>query len=239
MMFETNEQIMEKIPSVNSLPSVATTFLRNTANKAMQRGNSQDTSLRIAWGIVKSRFRQKENGEWVARAGSFDSVTYYTFKAEKAEEFVSRTEDGHVLHNYVLSDIWPDLKGTAPEPQVLDEWAAWINDAQPEVDTDHQLFETLKKEHGGNVTLVERAMKFKKGVAKAVKAFVDKGKLIVSLLFDKRYNNHIDKFKGLSVEAAVRRDELTNKWKSGSKLFGFTLAMNMDHLNPRAVKVLT
>lgn len=237
MPWKDDKAILESIPSLKALPSPAVTMYRQAANMSLSRGNSEEASLKIAWAVVKNKFKKAENGNWVARAGAFNETTYYTFSAERAEEFVTRTETGHIIHNYVLTDLWPDLKGTSPTGNLMSEWASWINEEQPEVDVDHQLFEKMKKQYGGNIELVGRAMKFKKGVAKAVSAFIDKGRLVVSLMFDKRYENHIDKFKGVSVEAAVERDALTNKWIKG-KMFGFTLAQNMDPLNARAKRVI-
>lgn len=220
--------------ALNNLPKNVVDFYNKTKERVAQVGSVVDESI-VAWEITKSRFVQTPEGVWVARTSDFQDTTYYTFELQKAEEFISRTEDGEELHNYVLTDIYPDGKGTKPTESLLHKWAAWINESAPEVDTDHSLFDLAKKQFGGQIELVKRALSAKKGIAKAVKAFVENGKLVVSLLFDKRYSNKMNLIRGLSIEAAVKKGE-DGVFEDG-ELFGFTFATNLDPVNPRAVRL--
>jgi len=225
---------MKTPSSLKNLPTGAQKLYVQVAQSQSHKGEAK--ASKIAWGVVKSKFTPAPNGTWVARTDAFQTTKYFTFNATPAEQFVERTEAGNIIHNYILTDLFPDNKGTAPTESMLNTWAAWLNENKPEVDTDHQMFEKMKEQYGGNVGLVERAMRFKKGIAKTVKAFVDKGKLVVSLMFDKRYERHIEKVKGLSVEAAVTVDDNTGEWEDG-KLFGYTLAMNKNPVNSRSIRV--
>lgn len=233
MPYSSNEELPV---SIKKLPQGAQTLYRNAFNSAYKRNSDDTLSAKIAWEVVKKRFKKKENGTWVAKTTDFRETTYYTFEMTPAEEFISRTEDGNIIQNYVLSDILPDELGTSPTEEVLKKWANWINEAKPQIDTDHTLWETVKRTHGGNTGVVKALMMAKQGIAKAVKAVVNGGKLIVSLMFDKRYERHMNRVKGLSIEAGVTRDTNTNKWIDG-ELFGFTLATTQKPANPRAVRV--
>jgi hypothetical protein len=106
---------------------------------------------------------------------------------------------------------------------------------QPEADIDHELFEQAKSLHKGDIEKVSEMLRYKKGIAKAVSARLDKGRAIVSIAFDKRYSNHMSRVKGLSIEAAAETDTSTGKFRKG-KLLGFTLAINDRPANPRAVR---
>jgi cation transport regulator ChaB len=235
MPWDTNEALVRSVPSLKALPDAAISMFRDVANRQLAKGTPEAQAMQTAWGVVKTKFKKMGN-QWVAKSDAFIQTQYYTFEAQPAESFITRSDEGDELHNYVLTDLWPDNAGTAPSEELLQEWAAWINGAQPEADVDHELFNTMTRIHGGDVEMVTRAMRAKRGIAKAVKAVIDKGRLIVSLLFDKRYKNHIPHVKGLSIEAAAVRDTLTNTFTKGS-LLGFTLAVNKNPINPRSVRV--
>jgi cation transport regulator ChaB len=235
MPWKTNEDLVKSVKSVKALPKPAISLFREVANRQLKKGDSEATALKIAWGVVKKRFKQVD-GKWVAKTDAFREITYYEFSAKPAEEFITRSENGVDYHNYILTDIWADSAGTAPTEDLIKKWASWINETQPEVDTDHELFERARRTYGDDVNKVSKIMQAKKGIARAMSAVVDKGRLIVSLAFDKRYKNYVDKIKGLSIEAAATRDKLTNKFVSGD-LLGFTFAVNANPVNKRSVRV--
>lgn len=225
-----------KFQSLSALPKPAQVMFEDSFERARSRGNTESSSAKIAWNVVKKRFK-KQDGVWVAKSGAFQELHYYEFDMTPAEHFVTRSEDGEELHNFVLSDIKPDEFGTAPTVEFLQEWADTINKNQPAVDTDHSLYRTVLQQVGGNIDLVERALRAKEGIAKAVKAFVKNGKLIVSLAFDKRYARHIEKIKGASIEGMFKKDE-QGRWNSG-KFFGLSLLANELPGNPRAKRIIS
>lgn len=232
MLYNENSELPS---AVKVLPSAAQSMFRSSFNTAYERGNGDASSFKIAWAVVKNRFVQ--TGEsWVARAGAFNETTYYTFDATLDKELVTRTKDGHLVQTFILTDNIPDKFGTKPTDTLMAEWAEKLKIEQPELDTDHELFEAVVQKFRGNSEMIARAMKAKKGIAKIIDAVVDKGKLLVKVLFDKRYEKFASKIRGLSIEAENVRNKLTNEWVSGN-LFGATLAVNMEVGNPRAVAV--
>lgn len=234
-MWSTNEEILRSIPALSALPPAAIAVFRSVANRQLEKGDDESMALKIAWGVVKGKFKE-EGGKWTARSGAFVETTFFTFDAQPAESFITRSADGSEVHNYVLSDIWPDGMGTAPTKELLDEWASWINRHQPEADVDHELFNQAIKMYGHDKDRVKKMMDNKKGIAKAVSAVAANGKLMVSLVFDKRYKNHIDSIKGLSIEASTVRDAGSDTSKM-KELLGFTLAVGKSPVNPRARRI--
>jgi hypothetical protein len=221
--------------ALKALPKAAQDLFESVAHSQQAKGQSEASSLKVAWEIVKSRF-VPSGDVWVARTDAFVDTEYFTFEAAPAESFITRTDAGQELHNYILSDVLPDDRGTKPTEELLGEWASYINEFQPEADTDHEIMLKAREMFNSDPEKVKSMVRSKKGIAKAVRAVMKNGQLIVSLAFDQRYTNHISKIKGLSVEAAVVRDKLTNTFKKGD-LLGFTLAMNSRPINSRAIHV--
>ena len=228
--------INSSLPKViKALPVPAQSLYRTAFNKSYENNGSDSIASKVAWTVVKKRLK-KQGTKWVGRAGAFESTQFYTFNTEKDGELVQRT-DGAVVQRYVLSDTLPDNFGTSATEELLQEWAGWINKEQPSIDTDHTLWESAIKEYRGDSKLVARAMKAKQGIARAISAVFEKGRLFVNVLFDKVIDNKvIKKIRGLSIEAGVTTDELTKKWIKGD-LMGFTFAVNRSPSNQRAVQV--
>jgi len=226
---------MNYLNAITSFPDVAQTLFQEVADAQLNKGSSETTANKVAMSVMMNRFELKDE-QYVARSDAFVETKYYTFNAEPAEQLVSRSEDGHLIHTYILSDVNPDLEGKAPTEGLLKKFADFINRATPEVDSDHELFNTMNELHGGDIQAVSRAMSFKKGIAKMVNAVVDAGKLVVSVLFDKRFEKHADKVKGMSLEGAFKFNQITKQWTDGTPL-GATFAMNGEPYNPRSVRV--
>lgn len=226
---------MEIPQSLQSFPEPAKNLFSLVARQQMEKGASEARAMKVAFNVTMGRF-EEVNGQFVARSGAFKEVKLYAFKAERAADFVSRSESGNLVHTYVLSDIHPDKEGKAPSLNLLQKFAKFINESTPEVDTNHELFNEMSRLQNSNIEAVSRAMQFKKGMAKMVDAVVDAGKLVVKVLFDKRYEKHVDSIKGMSLEGAFEYDELTRTWTDGVPL-GATFATSGEPYNPRAVRV--
>jgi hypothetical protein len=224
------------IDAIKALPQAAQDLFNAVAQTSLASGNSEAIANSVAWEIVKSRF-EPVGDVWVARTDAFVDTEYYTFDATPAESFITRTEEGTELHNYMLTDLLPDKFGTAPEnEELMQEWANWLDEQKPELDVDHELFEKAKELFKGDIAKVASMMPSKKGIAKLAGARVRDKKLEVSILFDKRYANYVPKIRGVSLEGAFAVNKLTNKFTKG-KILGLTLAMNYNPGNPRAVHI--
>ena len=220
--------------NLEGLPEGAQRLFDATEQVSLERGNDAPTAQAIAWEMVKSRFTQ-QGDVFVAASDAFQETEYLTFEAVAGEELVSRSDDGHLIHTYVLSDTHPDGRGKAPSLELLNKWAADLNAMQPEIDTDHELLNVAMETHRGDIDMVSNTMKFKKGIARLIGAVVDAGKLVVRVMFDKRYEKQADKIRGMSFEAACKRSE-TGVWQEG-RIFGGTFAVNSNPVNPRALRV--
>jgi hypothetical protein len=78
--------------------------------------------------------------------------------------------------------------------------------------------------------------KEKKGIAKTLKAIYKDGKLWIRAVIDKRYSNAVQNSKGLSLEAVVTKDSMTNTVIDGD-ILGFTFGVHQSPINSRAVVV--
>lgn len=159
-----------------------------------------------------------------------------TFKPD-GEELVVRADGDEEFIDFILTDTEEDEYGTAPDEEFLYDLAEQINKQGIFGDFNHELQYRLK-EAGISVQSIKERMKNKNGIAKAVKAIVENGKLFIRTTFDKRYKNRILQSKGVSIEGAFVRDKRTNKFIGGS-VFGFSFIDNptLKLGNPRAVRV--
>ncbi len=139
------------------------------------------------------------------------------------KELIKRSDDGEEYLTAVLATT--DLHGDGKQftPELLSNWAENINSGNILVgDVDHELYDKLSDSNISD-EMFEEALKDKKGIAKAMKAVYEKGKLFVKLLIDKRYRNRIEGSKGLSVEAIVNND---SQLKTEGDLLGFTFCVD-------------
>jgi SOS response regulatory protein OraA/RecX len=163
-------------------------------------------------------------------------VMNLTFEPE-GEELVVRADGDEEFIDFILADVAEDNYGTSYDEEFLTNLAEQINRSGIVGDFNHEIQYRLKQMGIGISTIKER-MKNKDGIAKAVKAIVDNGKLFIRTSFDKRYKNRILQSKGVSIEGAFVRDKKTNKFVGGT-VFGFSFIDNpkLNLGNPRAVRV--
>ena len=163
-------------------------------------------------------------------------VMNLTFEPE-GEELVVRADGDEEFIDFILADVKEDEYGTSYDEDFLANLAEQINKSGIVGDFNHDIQYRLKQMGIGISTIKER-MKNKDGIAKAVRAIVDNGKLFIRTSFDKRYKNRILQSKGVSIEGAFVRDKNTNKFVGGT-VFGFSFIDNpkFNLGNPRAVRV--
>lgn len=168
-------------------------------------------------------------------ARSQDTLNRIVFTVDTTGEFIQRSDSGeYYITAYLQDGNVPDYDGVTYDPKVLKRWADQVNSNLPVGDIDHTLFNELL-ESGASDEFVKQAIKAKKGIARAVKAIYDKGKLALRILVDGRYRELLKKVKGLSVEAFVTSDE-KSKVTDGD-LLGFSFIVNGNQANPGAVIV--
>ena len=168
-------------------------------------------------------------------AKSTASVEHLVFTVDTSSELIKRADDGEDYIDFILTDDKPDDEGVVYPPELLKKWADQINSGQLLLgDFDHEKFNVLVKQ-GLRPNDVMQRLKTKPGIAKMIKAVIDKGKLWVRTVIDKRYKKLIkEKAKGVSLEASLIRDDTTNEIIDGV-LGGFTFAINSNPHNERAM----
>ena len=139
-------------------------------------------------------------------------------------ELVTRSENGQEYVSFKLADIAKDQFGIKMTPKVLQEWADKINNgANLQGDVDHQEYDRLLA-LGLSEEDIKDKLIGKNGLATAVQAIYEKGKLWVRALIDKRYKKVISKAKGVSMEALIQKDTDGNVLEGD--LLGWTFAVN-------------
>lgn len=155
------------------------------------------------------------------------------FEIDTSKEFISATDSGEEYINAVLTDRFPDSDGDSWSESEMRMFADQVNNEfQPVGDVDHQEYDALMRAGLTDDEVIAK-LREKKGIAKAVKAVVQDGRLWLRLMFDKRYKNVIKNAKGLSLEALRLRDN--SGQVTGAKLLGFTFGVNHIPRNSRAI----
>ena len=91
-------------------------------------------------------------------------------------------------------------------------------------DVDHEKLNSLVQRYGNNYDAIVAELRKEKGIFKNIKAVFEKGKLWIQAVLDKRYKNHTEKFKGLSIESLAKRDD--DGRLRNPKYLGFTFTNN-------------
>ena len=188
-----------------------------------------DEGEEMAW-LVANKWlkRQASMGYNIARSASHK----IQFKVDDTNGFIKRDRNGDEYVNLVLTDEKsdPEINYT---PNLLKKWASWINAGNYIVgDFNHKEYDFIMATTGDGDE-VGKKLKNKKGIAKAVKAVYEKGKLWVKALIDKRYKNKI-KDAGVSLEAYIPPEDVVGKTATDGKLFGFSFMVGQEQGNPIA-----
>lgn len=164
------------------------------------------------------------------------TLSLIKFEVDDSKELIKKADNGEEYIDFIMADNEKDSAGDSYPETLLTKWAKQINSGDVILgDLDHEEYDRLIKA-GYSVDEVMAKLKEKKGIAKTLKAIVQKGKLWVRAIIDKRYKKVIkEKAKGVSLEALVTRDESGNI-KDGD-LGGFTFGVGCNPVNDRAVIV--
>jgi len=152
------------------------------------------------------------------------------------KQLIKQTEDGEDYVDFVMTDTGADNEGNKYPEYLIKRWTEKINSGESFIgDIDHKEYDEIL----ANSSTVEEAAELikstKKGIAKTVKAYFDKGRMWVRAIIDKRYKKVIERAKGVSLEAIISRN-LNGEITDGD-LLGFTFAVDHRPKNPRAVIV--
>lgn len=163
--------------------------------------------------------------QYVARAEN--AMVRIPFELQTDKDYIVRSEGGSEFVSFKLADIMKDSLGVQLNEDTLKEWADRINNGEVVIgDVDHQTWNYYAQQAIPDDEF-DTNIRYKPGIAKAVKAIVDKGRLWVKAMIDKKYKSVIEKAKGVSMEAVAKRNPETNELL-GADLLGFTFAVGSD-----------
>lgn len=190
------------------LPDAAKSAFIEVFNNSYNKHKSEAQAFATAWSVIKQRFR-KVDGKYVAMSEDFKNPVLYTFQlSEPTTKIVMNADIEEIVMDAVLATDEVNTDGKYFTIQELEELAMQINTSGSTLpDVDHEVLSNLIKAHRNNYDRIKTELYQRKGIMKSIKAVVDKGKLWIQATLDKRYKNHIDRFKGLSIEAVADSDE--------------------------------
>jgi hypothetical protein len=176
------------------LPTRVQEFFDTAYQNSYARTQDEVLSSRTAWEVTK------------ANLNKFPQEVMYSCSIKiNPEMFVSNSETGEIELNAVLATTEPRHDDGKYFTEVeLQEIADQINaEGSGLPDEEHRVLEAVKARVGNNPALIREELKKEKGIFKSIKAIVEKGKLWIKALLDKRYKNHVNKYTSLSIEATA------------------------------------
>lgn len=207
------------------LPSDGKQLFNEIYDLQRQQGSSDSVAVNVAWNIVKSKMQPKGDS-LVAMSGSFIPPKIHSITMDSPEvTVVMNSETEEIILDAVLADTNKNTDGdffTEEELKVIETQINTFGSTLPDVD--HEKLNSLVKRYGNNYDAIVAELKKEKGIFKNIKAVFDKGKLWIQAVLDKRYKNHTEKFKGLSIESLAKRDD-SGRLKN-PKYLGFTFTNN-------------
>lgn len=191
-----------------------------------KEGDSKAFAMANSW--LKKQVKQK-----VMTAKSENHIERVFFTVDESQGFIKRSDGGEEYIDFVLTDNKPDREGVQYPIEVLQKWAEYINSGNAFVgDIDHKQYDEILS-MGKNSDETLEMLRKKQGIARGLKAVIDKGRLWVRALIDKRYSKIVrERAKGVSLEAFLVKEN--DKIVDG-KLAGFTFSINDTPWNSRAV----
>lgn len=190
-----------------------------------QLGNSDSVAINVAWNVIKPKLKD-EGGKLVAMSGAFIPPKIHSIMTSEPElKVVMNSETEEIILDAVLADTDKNTDGdffTEEELRSIETQINTFGSTLPDVD--HEKLNSLVKKYGNNYDAIVAELKREKGIFKNIKAVFEKGKLWIQAVLDKRYKNHTEKFKGLSIESLAKRDS-SGRLKN-PKYLGFTFTNN-------------
>jgi len=209
-------------PYIKKLPKSVQHAWMSVFNASFKK-YGEERAFAIANGWVKKRLKKKGT-VYVGKSEDFVGYDYLTFDLtpENSELIVQNSEDGEIVLSAILVDNETDIRGRRFSESFLESLANQINTEGTTLpDIDHEELNQLLKDNQDVETLYTK-LKSRKGILKSIRAKIVNGRLFISAFLDKRYRNHINKYKSLSIEAAVPRNMIDKNVFYGGKLLGFT-----------------
>ena len=214
------------------LPKEGKNFYNKVYLEALKASNNVAVAQTIAWKEVKKRLIPTDSG-LVANSDSFKEAKVYSFQMKNEDtKIVMNSDTGEIIMEAVLASTDANNEGKSFTPEALEDINAQINiHGSTLPDVEHEKLQLLVKKHGRNQNAIINELKVEKGIFKSIKSMIRDGKLWIQAFLDKRYKNHVDKFKALSIEAFAENDG--NGKLERPKYLGFTFTNDPSIKNTR------
>lgn len=173
--------------------------------------------------------------KWLSNQREELVVRDLSFKVDN-EQIIQRSIGGVEYVDFLLADTIHDNYGTKYSESFLQRLADYINEHPEDIaegDFNHDTLNQLQAQGYSKEGIKSKLKSLKQGVAKAVKAIYEKGKLYLRTVVDPRYKDKVLRSKGVSIEGSFVRSGDT--FVDGKILgFSFIDSDKKDLGNPRA-----
>jgi len=163
-------------------------------------------------------------------------VDNLVFSADR-EQLTARSIGGVEYFDFLLADNRYDNYGTKYSNSFLKKLSEMINNGElADGDFNHETLNKLLKAGYSKDSLKSHFKDLKKGIAKAVKAIYENGKLYLRTIIDPSYKERVLNAKGVSIEGSFVREGDTF---IDGKILGFSIIDDPDKDigNPRAKRL--
>ena len=182
--------------------------------------------------IVANKWLKRQDAKMRGRLVARSKSHKITFAVDKTDGYIKRDADGNDYITLVLTDEQSD-PAIKYSPELLKRWADDINNGNYIVgDFDHKEYDFIMATTADS-SQVEKKLREKRGIAKAIKAVFEKGKLWVKAMIDKRYKRKLQDI-GVSLEAYIPEEHVKEGVATQGSLFGFSFIPLGKQGNPVA-----
>lgn len=190
------------------LPKEGIRLYNDVYSSSYSRTGSDAIASRVAWDITKKRFR-KAGQQWIANSKDFTAPSLFVFDLSPMEghELIVNAEDDEIIVEGILASMQPNKKGKWFTLDALEALARQINEGGSTLpDVEHAVMASLREKFVPQHRLPENITK-EKGMFNKIKAAVKDGKLWIKAWLDKKYQEIIELYKFLSIEALGMSNE--------------------------------
>jgi RNA recognition motif-containing protein len=194
-----------EIKEIKDLPKPAQDLFMEVYSSQLDK-NPEPIAFAVAWETLKTKLVKQDNGI-LALSEEFDNK-FFTFELSESEtKVVMNSENEELVIEAILADNTYNTSNQFFAEEDLQDIANQINTYGSTLpDIDHEKLQSLVQKYGNNVDAIKMELQKEKGIFKKISAIVNEGKLWIQAALDKRYKNHTDKFKKLSIEAYGDKD---------------------------------
>lgn len=222
------------VEMLKKLPKRAAAIWESTFQAAKSKFG-EERAAKIAWTAVKKKFK-KVGDKWVAKYEGSKVYTNvrYVFQADEAS--VSKSEDGTIYKDYVLSSNRTDKDNMAFGDFALKRMAEQINEegVVGRLESRHSSWKELSEKGLTPEEIEEELQKAESGI-KAIKATYKNGKLIAKVAMTPTAFEKAKSFNAASIEARFPAESLREGVVTQARLQGFVLTDTPS--NPDAIAV--